>query len=65
MMRCPIVDFLPIFNLDDEWRAYDNANKDDIFFRGRATGDRRSDITAKLQHEGVVQPAHAQCNSRM
>jgi len=49
----------------DEWRVYDNANEDDIFFRGRATGDRRRDITANLQHEGIVRPAHAQCNSRM
>ena len=49
----------------DEWRVYDNANEDDIFLRGRATGDRRRDITAKLQHEGILRPAHAQCNSRM
>jgi hypothetical protein len=49
----------------DEWRVYDNANEDDVFLRWRAVGDRRRDITQKLQREGVVRPAHAQCNSRM
>ena len=49
----------------DEWRVYDNSNEDDIFLRGRAVGDRRRDITAKLEQQGIVRPAHAQCNSRM
>jgi hypothetical protein len=49
----------------DEWRVYDNVNEDDIFLRGHAMGDRRCIITNKLQQEGVVRPAHAQCNSRM
>jgi hypothetical protein len=49
----------------DEWRVYDNPNEDDVFLRGRAVGDRRRNITSRLEQEGVVRPAHALCNSRM
>ncbi len=48
----------------DEWAVYDNAREDDVFLRGRASGDRRRDITAKLESTGIVRPMHAQCNSR-
>jgi len=49
----------------DQWRVYDNADEDDIFLHGQATGDWRRDITQKLQHEGIIRPAHAICNSHM
>ena len=49
----------------DEWRVYDNPNEDDVFLRGRAVGDRRRNITSRLEQEGIVRPAHAICNSRM
>ena len=49
----------------DEWRVYDNPNEDDVFLRGRAVGDRRRNITSRLEQEGVVRPAHALCNSQM
>jgi hypothetical protein len=49
----------------DEWVVYDNAREDDVFLRGRASGDRRRDITAKLEQLGILRPVHAQCNSRM
>jgi hypothetical protein len=49
---------------EDEWVVYDNAREDDVFLRGRASGDLRRDITAKLEQLGMVRPVHAQCNSR-
>jgi len=49
----------------DQWRVYDNADEDDIFLHGQATGDWRRDITQKMQQEGIIRPAHAICNSRM
>ncbi len=48
----------------DEWAVYDNAREDDIFICGRASGDRRCNITARLESLGIVRPMHAQCNSR-
>lgn len=48
----------------DEWAVYDNARENDVFLRGRASGDRRRDITARLERLGIVRPAHALCNSR-
>jgi hypothetical protein len=57
--------FFADVQIGDEWVVYDNARDDDIFLRGRATGDRRRDITAKLEQQGVVRPVHAECNSRM
>jgi hypothetical protein len=32
----------------DQWAVYDKTREDDVFLRGRATGDHRRDITAKL-----------------
>ncbi len=42
----------------------DNTQDDDIFLRGRASGDRRREITNKLETLGIVRPIHAECNSR-
>ena len=48
----------------DEWAVYDNAREDDdMFFRGRATGDRRRDITMNLESLGIIRPQHTQCNN--
>jgi hypothetical protein len=51
----------------DQWAVYDNERDDDIFLHGRATGDHRQDITAKLEQLGIVivRPAHARCNSHI
>jgi hypothetical protein len=45
---------------DDEWSGHDNASEDDVFLHGRASGDCRHDITAKLESLGLVRPFHAQ-----
>jgi hypothetical protein len=42
----------------------DNAQDDDVFLRGRASGDRQRLITNKLETLGVVRPIHAECSSR-
>lgn len=56
------------FNADvrsnDEWVVYDNYRDDDAPLRGRPLGDRRRDITFKLQQLGVLRPLHASMNSR-
>jgi hypothetical protein len=49
----------------DQWAVYDNAHEDDVFLCGRASGDRRRDITTKLETLGIVWPVHAQCNSHV
>jgi hypothetical protein len=49
---------------NDEWGVYANDQPDDFFLRGRARGDRRRDITQKLELLGVIRPLHAMANSR-
>ena len=49
---------------EDEWAVHDNAREDDVLHRERALGDRRREITAKLEHLGIVRPPHASMNSR-
>jgi hypothetical protein len=44
--------------------VYANDQPDDFFLRGRARGDRRRDITQKLELLGVIRPLHAMANSR-
>ncbi len=48
----------------DEWAVYDNTREDDNFLRGRATGDRRRNITQHLENLGILRPQHARSNSR-
>jgi hypothetical protein len=49
---------------DDEWAVNDNTRPDDNLHRVRALGECRRLITAKLEHMGILRPAHAQMNSR-
>jgi hypothetical protein len=49
---------------NDDWGVYANDQPDDFFLRGRARGDRRRDITQKLELLGVIRPLHAMANSR-
>ncbi len=60
----PLQRFIEDVRPNDEWAVNDNSRDDDWMYRVRGTGDRRREITAKLQHLGVVRPAHASMNSR-
>jgi hypothetical protein len=48
----------------DEWAVHDNIRENDPVLRVRAMGERRGQITANLEHMGILRPAHAQINSR-
>ncbi len=48
----------------DEWALFDNAREDDAILRGRSSGERWREITAKLHNLGVLRPVHASMNSR-
>jgi hypothetical protein len=48
----------------DEWAVFDNAREDDALLRGRSSGERRREITAKIQSLGILRPVHASMNSR-
>jgi hypothetical protein len=48
----------------DQWVVYDNYRDDDADLRGRPVGDRRRDITNKIQQLGILRPPHASMNSR-
>jgi antirestriction protein len=48
----------------DEWAVHDNTRDDDGLHRVRALGERRRQITAHLEHTGILRPAHANMNSR-
>lgn len=48
----------------DVWQVNDNAREDDGDLRGRATGDRRREVTRYLEAQGILRPLHAQVNSR-
>jgi len=48
----------------DEWAVHDNIRENDPVLRVQAMGERRRLITANLEHTGILQPAHAQMNSR-
>ena len=49
---------------NDQWQVYDNYRDDDAELRGRPLGDRRRDITLKIQQLGILRPPHASMNSR-
>jgi len=51
--------------IDGQSMTFDNSWEDNVFLRGRATGDHRQDKTAKLEQLGIVRPAYAQCNSHI
>jgi hypothetical protein len=48
----------------DQWVVYDNFRNDDVELRGCPVGDRRYDLTLKLQQLGIRRPPHASMNSR-
>jgi hypothetical protein len=48
----------------DVWEVNDNSRVDDNDLRGRATGDRRRQITSSLEAQGILRPLHAMVNSR-
>ena len=48
----------------DEWEVNDNARDNDAILRGRPTGDRRRELTEKLERIGIIRPVHASMNSR-
>ena len=60
----PLQRFVEDHRDGDEWMVLDNAQDDDVFLRGRASGDRRRLITNKLETLGVVRPIHAESNSQ-
>ncbi len=60
----PPLHFVEDIRDEDEWAVHDNAREDDALHRERALGERRREITAKLEHLGVVRPPHASMNSR-
>jgi hypothetical protein len=63
-LSVPLRRFYEDVREDDEWVVWDNVQDDDQFLRRRATGDRRRQITQKLQDMGIVRPPHAAANSR-
>jgi hypothetical protein len=51
--------------LDDRHVVYDNNDEDeDTSLRNRAIGDRRNNITERLESEGRLRPLYASSNSR-
>ncbi len=60
----PLQHFVEDQRPGDEWLVLDNTQDNDIFFRGRASGDRRREITNTLESLGIVRPIHVFCNSR-
>ncbi len=47
----------------DQWVVYDNFRDDDAVLRGFLRGDRRREITNKLEQLGISRPIHAEMNS--
>jgi hypothetical protein len=52
------------FQPGDEWAVHDNIRENEPVLRVRAMGECRRQITTNLEHMGILQPAHAQMNSR-
>jgi hypothetical protein len=48
----------------DTWEVNDNAREDDGELRGKATSDRRRQITSYLEAHGILRPLHAIIDSR-
>jgi hypothetical protein len=48
----------------DEWVVYDNYRDDDVLLCGFPRGDRRRDLTYKLEQLGITRSIHAEMNSR-
>jgi hypothetical protein len=53
------------YELDNRHVVYDNNDEDeDTLLRNRAIGDRRNNITERLESEGRLRPLYASSNSR-
>jgi hypothetical protein len=59
----PIHQFSEDVRDGDEWVVYDNYHEDDVDMQGYPRGDRRRDITFKLEQLGITRPVHAAMNS--
>jgi hypothetical protein len=51
--------FLEDIREEDEWIVQDNEKPNDVELCGRASGDRRRLITAKIERQGNIRPLHA------
>jgi hypothetical protein len=65
MVTMPQHRFNEDIELDDRYIVYDNNDEDeDTLLRNRAIGDRRNNITVRLESEGRLRPLYASSNSR-
>ena len=49
---------------NDQWVVYDNYRDDAAALRGYPRGDRRRDMTYKLEQLGITRPIHAEVKGR-
>jgi len=64
LVEVPSQRFLEDVREGDEWNVQDNERPNDVELRGRASGDRRRQITATIESQGIIRPLHASMNSR-
>jgi hypothetical protein len=64
LVEVPSQRFLDDVREGDEWNVQDNERPNDVELRGRASGDRRRQITATIESQGIIRPLHASMNSR-
>jgi hypothetical protein len=60
----PLLCFAADIQPGDAWVVQDNSRDDNFVHRERASGAGRREITAKLQHLGILRPMHAAMTSR-
>jgi hypothetical protein len=63
-VEVPSQRFLEDVREGDEWNMQDNEQPNNPELRGRAAGDRRRQITATIESQGITRPIHAAMNSR-
>lgn len=63
-LEIPSHRFMEDVQENDQWVVYDNYRDDDAALRGYPRGDRRRDMTYKLEQLGITRPIHAEVNSR-
>jgi hypothetical protein len=64
LVDVPTQRFLEDVREGDEWNVLDNEQPNDAELRGRASGDRRREITQNIERLGIICPIHASMNSR-
>jgi hypothetical protein len=64
LVEVPMQRFLEDVREGDEWIVQDNEQPNDGELRGRASGDRRREITQNIERLGIIRPVHASMNSR-